>query len=77
MQSDCLYSSLFFERYNCIYFVGECLNVTVLFVRYGVVCSFEGMSSHNTFVVYLALTNVDSASYCGSSVYQVLRLSEK
>ena len=51
MQSGCLYSSSFFERYNRILLYDWVLG------RYSV-CSFESVSCHNTFVLYLALTSL-------------------
>ena len=61
MQSDCLYSSLFFERYNrillCDWVLGHCS-----------VCSFEGVSCHNAFVLYLASTTLGISVLLCSSV---------
>ena len=51
MQSDCLYSSLFFEHYNRILlceWVIELCNVRLI----------DGVSSHNTFAFYLDSTNL-------------------
>jgi len=65
MQSDCLYSSSFFEHYNrillCDWVLGHCG-----------VCSFEGVSWHNAFVLYLALTSLGiSVLLCSSVVPSV------
>jgi len=53
MQSDCSYSSLFFEHYNrilpCDWVLGHCS-----------ISSFEGVSWHNAFVLYLASTSLGS-----------------
>jgi len=53
MQSDCLYSSPFFEHYNRILLCDSAL-------EHCSVCSSEGVSCHNAFVLYLASTNLGS-----------------
>jgi len=65
MQSDCLYSSLFFEHYNrillCDWVLGHCS-----------VCSLESVSWHNAMVLYLALTSLGiSVLLCSSVVTSV------
>jgi len=61
MQSDCLYSSWFFQHYNrillCDGVLGHCN-----------VCSFEGVSWHNAFVLYLASTSLGISVLLSSSV---------
>ena len=51
MQSDCLYLSVFFEHYNRVllgdWVLGHCS-----------VCSFESVSWHNAFEVYLVSTSL-------------------
>ena len=65
MQSDCLYSSLFCEHYNrillCDWVLGHCS-----------VCSFEGVSCHNAFVLYLTPNSLGiSVLLCSSVVPSV------
>ena len=51
MQSDCLYSSLFFEHYNRILFCERVIELcSVLLI--------DGVSSHNAFAFYLDSTNL-------------------
>jgi len=66
MQSDSLYSSLFFEHYNRISLCGQVLGRCS-------VCLFEGVSCRNTFVFYLALLTSVGLSALLWSLYQVLR----
>jgi len=61
MQSDCLYSSLFFEHYNRILL---CEWVIGLYS----VCLIDSVSCHNTFAVYLASTSLGTAPLLRSSV---------
>ena len=69
MQSDCLYSSLFFEHYNRILlceWVIELCSVRLI----------DGVSSHNAFAFYLDSTNLGiSALLRSSAVTIVLRVS--
>jgi len=61
MQSDCLYSSLFFEHCKrillCDWLLGHCS-----------ACSFEGVSCHNAFVRYLASNSLGIGVLLCSSV---------
>jgi len=61
LQSDCLHSSLFFKHYSRIllrdWVLGHCG-----------VCSFEGVSYHNVFVLYLASTGLGISVLVCSSV---------
>ena len=65
MQSDCLYTSLFFEHYSRIL-----LCEWVLELRS--VCLIDGVSCHNAFAFYLDLTSLGiGALICGSVVTSV------
>jgi len=61
MQSDCLYWSPFFEHYNRIL-----LSDPVL--EHCSECSFEGVSCHNAFVLYLASNSLGISVLPCSSV---------
>jgi len=60
MQSDCLYSSLFFEHYNRILL---CEWMTELYS----VRLIDGVSSHNAFEFYLDSTNLGISALIPSS----------
>ena len=66
MQSDCLYSSLFFEHYYRILlceWVLELCSVRLI----------DGVSSHNAFKFYLDSTNLGiSALLCSTAVASVM-----
>jgi len=65
MQSDCLYLSLFFEHYNCI-LLGDGV------LEHCSACSFQGVSCHNVFVLYVVLTSLGiSVLLCSSVVPSV------
>ena len=60
MQSDCLYSSLFFEHYNRILlceWVIELCSVRLI----------DGMASHNAFAFYIDSTNLGISALLRSS----------
>jgi len=61
MQSDCLYSSLFFEHYNLI-LLGEWV------IELSSVCLIDGMSCHNAFAVYPDSTSLGIAALLRNSV---------
>jgi len=61
MQSDCLYSSLFLEHYNCIMLCEWVIQLCS-------VCLVDGVSCHNAFTVYLDLTSSGIAALLHSSV---------
>jgi len=50
MQSDCLYSSLFFEHYNHILLYELVIDICCIHL-------IDGVSSHNAFAFYLDSTN--------------------
>jgi len=65
MQSDCLYLSLFFEHYNHVLLCD-------LVLKHCSVCSFEGVSCHKVFIIYLALTSLGiGVLLCSSAVPSV------
>ena len=61
MQSDCLYSSLFFEHYNLILLCEWVL-------EHCSVCLIDGVSCHNTFTFYLDWTSLGFGALLCSSV---------
>jgi len=68
MQSDSLYSSLFFEHYNRILLYEWMIELWSIRLIDGVPC-------HNAFAFYLDSTNFELAPYSAVVLYQVLRVS--
>jgi len=61
MQSDCLYSSLFFEHYNRILLCDKV-------IEFCSICLIDGVSCHNAFAFYLDSTNLGIGALLPSSV---------
>jgi len=61
MQSDCLYSSLFFEHYNHIL-------LSELMIELCSIRLIDGVSCHNAYASYLDSTNLGISALLRSSV---------